>query len=113
MICRFVACGEKNGRPIVCCQLCGRKMWSAEPENCHANCKVVCWHLGERLGDATVTVRCSCKGHKLIERRYAVHACALFGETLPYYRCTKEALSESMDRDVAVCWGCEAFSPAT
>lgn len=94
------------------CRKCGFVLHRDFSNLPHRTCKVVCRHLGERLGDATVTVHCVCK-NKEIERRYAVHACALFGETLPSYSCTKEALSEAMDREgVATCWGCESFSVA-
>lgn len=40
MMCSFARCGEKNGRPIVCCTRdgCDNRMWGSDPSACFAEC---------------------------------------------------------------------------
>ena len=71
-----------------------------------------CVHLGEPTADS-VAVTCRCSAGSTT-RHYRVYPCALFGETLADYRCTKEAISETMEpRQIEhACRLCDRFATA-
>lgn len=52
----------------------------------------------------------TCKKIKAVTH-YPISRCTVFGECLPTYRCTKDAISESMHSTIAVCIGCDKFAP--
>lgn len=71
-----------------------------------------CRHLGNPTGE-TVAVKClTCQKTQTLTH-YPINHCNLFGECLPTYRCTKDAISESMHSTIAVCRGCEKFEASS
>lgn len=86
------------------------ELWEDLPE---AKPLPPCPHLGDAVGESAEVV-CICCGGKRKTRSYPIHACALFGECLPKYECTresKEATAEWMERQgrkvaLTACRGC-------
>lgn len=79
------------------------------PYTARSTANADCAFVGAATG-GFVEVACSCKRGKAT-RSYPIHHCAIFGECLPTYACTPQAISESMDREIATCRGCEKFEP--
>lgn len=103
--CEFPDC--KRG---TACRRCGYVLRAEYDHPPHRKCPGgPCLHLGEPTGESA-TVLCRTCNKSVVEKQHPIHACAVLGECLPSYQCTKDALSESMDREIAVCRGCERFA---
>lgn len=110
-------CGyvDSNGRAYCQCQRprCGNKIHQTDPSLCDARCKALaahCRHLGEATGEK-ISVKCVTCRKTTVITEYPINRCAVLSECLPTYNCTKDSLSESMNRDIATCRGCEMFEP--
>lgn len=94
---------------------CHRVNKSGVPDSeLKAQCRFVCGHLLEAIGEEVEVICTGCKGAKY-SRWYPVHGCKVHGECLPAFQCTKEskeATAEWMEQngrsvEIAVCYGCE------
>jgi hypothetical protein len=97
------------------CRWCKNKLRSDAPSACFATCNAPpCIHRGEATGAVATIVCVGCRGDRQV-RQYPIFACAVFGECLPDFACTrasKDAMAEWMEKDgrrgvLAVCRGCE------
>lgn len=78
-----------------------------------------CQHRGGWSGELAFVIL---RGVSDAQRGHAIHACAVHGECLPTFKCTrrsKRATSEEWTRSdgldgyaLRACQGCEQFSPA-
>lgn len=92
------------------CRACGYELRCDYPLPLSRNCPGgPCVHLGRETGESVIVACVDCKGRSR-DVAYEKYFCAVFGECLPTYRCTKDAISESMSDHIAVCRGCDKFS---
>lgn len=95
------------------CRICGYQLRTAYELPLVRTCPGgPCVHLGDVTGEHVEVTCVDCKG-KPKTVYYDEYRCELFGACLPTYRCTKDAISESMHSTIAVCRGCEKFAASS